>query len=140
MKEKEHYVIRIGESIVKVSQEVYYAYYQMQRQEQWQEEKKKDHNVLSYDALDDQETLGIESIVDVTAPTMDEILVAHELCQRVRDAIAWLPKAERDVIQAIYYKDLSEREVARSLGVSQNKIFKQRQRALAKLKMLLDNP
>lgn len=91
MKEKEHYVIRIGESIVKVSQEVYYAYYQMQRQEQWQEEKKKDHNVLSYDALDDQETLGIENVVDVAVPknriTMVDLSMRCEAADSLKNII-----------------------------------------------------
>ena len=95
-------------------------------------------NVLSYDALDDPETLGIENVMDVTAPTLEEVAEARELRDRVRHAVALLPRAERDIIRAIYYEELSERDVAESEGVSQNKIFKQRQKALAKLRLLLD--
>ena len=138
MADKEKYMIKIQGNLIEVSEDVYYAYFRMERQERWQEEKKVEHNVLSYDALDDPETLGIDNIMDVTAPTLEEVAEAHELRDRVRHAVALLPRAERDIIRAIYYEELTERDVAESEGVSQNKIFKQRQKALAKLRLLLD--
>lgn len=138
MADKEKYMINIQGQLIEVSEDVYYAYFRMERQERWQEEKKVEHNVLSYDALDNSETLGIENILDVTAPTLEEVAEAHELRDRVRHAIALLPKAERELIRAIYYEELTERDVAKGEGVSQNKIYKQRKRALAKLRVLLD--
>ena len=138
MAEKEKYLINIQGQLIEVSPDVYYVYFRMRRQEQWQEEKKKEHKVLSYDALDTGESQGIENIEDTTAPTMEEIVAAHELRDRVRSAIALLPKAERELIQAIYYNELSEREVAAREGVSQNKINKQLQKILSKLKRILD--
>ena len=97
-----------------------------------------EHKVMSYDSLDDQDMLGIENVVDVTAPTLEEIAEAHELRDRVRHAVELLPRAERELIRAIYYEELTERDVAEREGVSQNKVFKQRQRALTKLRLLLD--
>ena len=138
MAEKEKYLINIQGQLIEVSPDVYYVYFRMRRQEQWQEEKTKEHKVLSYDALDTGESQGIENIEDTTAPTMEEIVSARELRDRVRNAIALLPKAERELIQAIYYNELSEREVAAREGVSQNKINKQRQKILSKLKLILD--
>lgn len=138
MADKEKYLIKIQGKLIEVSEDVYYAYFRMERQERWQEEKKMEHKVLSYDSLDDQDMLGIENVVDVTAPTLDEIAEVHELRDRVRHAVELLPKAERELIRAIYYEELTERDVAERDGVSQNKVFKQRQRALAKLRLLLD--
>ena len=138
MADKEKYLIKIQGKLIEVSEDVYYAYFRMERQERWQEEKKMEHNVLSYDALDDPETLGIENVVDVTAPTLEEIAEGHELRDRVRHAVELLPKAERELIRAIYYEELSERDVAEREGVSQNKVFKQRQKTLSKLRLLLD--
>lgn len=138
MAEKERYVINIQGRLIEVSEDVYYAYFRMERQERWQEEKKMEHKVMSYDSLDDHEMLGIENVVDVTAPTLEEIAEVHELRDRVRHAVELLPKAERELIRAIYYEELTERDVAEREGVSQNKVFKQRQRALAKLRLRLD--
>lgn len=138
MADKEKYLIKIQGKLIEVSEDVYYAYFRMERQERWQEEKKMEHKVMSYDSLDDQEMLGIENVVDVTASSLEEIVEAHELRDRVRHAVELLPKAERELIRAIYYEEMTERDVAEREGVSQNKVFKQRQRALAKLRLLLD--
>ena len=138
MADKEKYLIKIQGKLIEVSEDVYYAYFRMERQERWQEEKKMEHKVMSYDSLDGQEMLGIENVVDVTASSLEEIVEAHELRDRVRHAVELLPKAERELIRAIYYEEMTERDVAEREGVSQNKVFKQRQRALAKLRLLLD--
>ena len=94
MADKDKYSIKIQGKMVDVSEDVYYAYFRMERQERWQEEKKEAHKVLSYDALDNQEMLGIENVVDVTAPTLEEIVEAHELREMVRHAVELLPKVE----------------------------------------------
>ncbi len=39
MAEKEHYIIGVKGKLVEVTPEVYYAYYRMKRQEEWQEKK-----------------------------------------------------------------------------------------------------
>lgn len=41
MADKEKYVIKIQGQLVEVSPEVYYAYFHMERQERWQEEKQQ---------------------------------------------------------------------------------------------------
>ena len=51
-------MIKIQGQLVEVSPEVYYAYFHMERQERWQEEKQQEHGVMSYDALDNAETVG----------------------------------------------------------------------------------
>ena len=138
MADKEKYFIPIEGKLIEVEENVYLAYFRMERNERWQEGKKGHHKVLSYDALDDGEILGIENIADVTALTMDEITYAHELRDKVRHAIALLPKAQRELIHALYYKELSEWEAAKRSGVSQNKIHKDRKKILEKLRLILN--
>ena len=58
---------------IEVSEDVYYAYYRMERQERWQEEKKQEHDVVSYDAMDNGETVGTEAIRDLEAPSIEEL-------------------------------------------------------------------
>lgn len=41
--------------------------------------------------------IGIGSVVDVTAPTLEEIAETYELRDRVRHAVELLPKAEGGV-------------------------------------------
>ncbi len=58
MAEKDKYIIKVEGKLVEVTPEVYYAYFRMERQERGQEEKKQQHDVISYDALDSFETVG----------------------------------------------------------------------------------
>lgn len=138
MADKKKYVIQIQGQLIEVSEDVYYAYFRMDRQERWQEEKKQSHDVVSYDALDNGEMVGLESIPDTTSPSLEEITIANELRDRIRHAVAALPKAERELIHAIYYEGMTEREYAQKYGISQMGANKQRRKILSKLKLFLD--
>ena len=54
--------------------------------------------------------------------------------ESLREALAQLTKEEYELIQALYYENISEREYAAKLGLSQRGLNKRRHRALAKLK------
>lgn len=138
MADKEKYMIKIQGNLIELSEDVYYAYFRMERQERWQDEKKLKHNVLSYDALDDGEMIGVESVADLTCSSMEELAIAKELSERLHKALAALPQAERNLIRAIYFEGQSEREYANQHGCSQNKVFKQRKKILSKLRLFLD--
>ena len=45
---KEKYLIKIQGKLIEVSEDVYYAYFHMERQERTQEEKKQRNEVMSY--------------------------------------------------------------------------------------------
>lgn len=138
MADKEKYMIKIQGELIEVSEDVYYAYFRMDRQERWQEEKKQDHDVVSYDALDNGETVGAEAIQDMNSPGMEELVIANELKERLHNVVAALPKPERELIQAIYFEDIPVSDYAKRVGLSHRGINKQRKRILSKLKMLLD--
>ena len=59
MADTEKYMIKVNGKLVEVTLEVYYAYFRMERQERGQEEKKAYNQVMSYDALDDEEKKAI---------------------------------------------------------------------------------
>lgn len=138
MAEKEKYVIKVQGDLIEVSKEVYYAYFRMERQERWQEEKKKEHNVLSYDALDNGEMEGRASIPDLTCFTLEDLIMVRDLHDRLHNAISVLPIEERNLILAIYFDGKSERDYANQQGCSQNKVYKQRKKILSKLRLVLD--
>ena len=138
MADKEKYMIKVQGNLIEVSEDVYYAYFRMDRQERWQEEKKQDHDVVSYDALDNGETVGSEAIQDINSPGMEELVIANELKERLHNIVAALPKPERELIQAIYFEDIPVSDYAKRVGLSHRGINKQRKRILSKLKMLLD--
>ena len=138
MADDQKYFIRLHGKEIEVSEVVYYAYYRMERQERWQEEKKQEHDVVSYDAMDNGETVGAEAIRDLEAPSMEELAIARELSEWLRHIVAALPKAERELIQAIYFEDIPVSDYAKRIGLTHRGVNKQRKKILSKLKLFLD--
>lgn len=138
MADKEKYIIKVEGKLVEVTPEVYYAYFRMERRERWQEEKKQEHNVVSYDALDDGETVGIEAMPDLTLPSMEESAMTKEIHEKLQRAVGALPKVERELIQAIYFNDLTENEYAVSSGLSQQVISYRLKKILSKLRAFMN--
>lgn len=138
MADKDQYIIRIHGDLIEVSRDIYYAYFHMERQERTQKEKQQRNQVLSYDALDNGDVVGLESIADISSPSMEERAIANEMRDRLHHAVAALPKAERELIRAIYFEGLTEKDYAKSSGLSQTGVSYRRRKILSKLKFLLD--
>lgn len=137
MANKEKYMIKIQGKLIEVSEDVYYAYFHMERQERTQEEKKQRNEVVSYDALDNGETVGLEAMPDMISPSLEELAMANEIKERLHRAINLLPKAERELIRAIYFDNKTETIYAREIGMSQTGVSYQRRKILSRLKDLL---
>ena len=138
MTDKEKYMIKVGGKLVEVTPDVYYAYFRMERQERWQEEKQQGHAVMSYDALDDGETVGVEVVPDLTTPSMEEAVMTREIHEKLHRAVDALPKAERELIQAIYFDGFTEKEYAVSSGLSQQGVSYRLRKILSKLRIFMN--
>ena len=138
MADKEKYMIKVEGKLIEVTPDVYYAYFRMERQERWQEEKQQGHAVVSYDALDDGETVGVEVVPDLTTPSMEEAVMTREIHEKLHRALDALPKAERELIQAIYFDGFTEKEYAVSSGLSQQGVSYRLRKILSKLRNFMD--
>ena len=112
MADKERYVIKVEGKLVEVTPDVYYAYFRMERQERGQEEKKQRNAVVSYDALDTEETIGVDTMPDLVAPSLEQQIVTREIYDALHRAVDALPRAERELIKAIYFEGLTEQQYA----------------------------
>ena len=138
MADKEKYMIKVEGKLVEATPDVYYAYFRMERQERWQEEKQQGHAVMSYDALDDGETVGVEVVPDLTTPSMEEAVMTREIHEKLHRALDALPKAERELIQAIYFDGFTEKEYAVSSGLSQQGVSYRLRKILSKLRIFMN--
>lgn len=135
MADKEQYIINVEGKPVEVTPEVYYD--RMARQERGQEEKKQRNGVFSYDALDTGETVGLETMPDSITPSVEEMLLSKELKACLHRAIDNLPRAERELIQAIYFNGMTEREYAKHVGISQAGVSHRLRKTLSKIRILM---
>jgi RNA polymerase sigma factor (sigma-70 family) len=116
MAEKKYY-IRVPEALVEVTEDVYTAFWTMDRHAKTLEEKDTRNHVFSYDALDTDDMLGAELFPDQSSSSMEDQVIAKMMAAKLRRCIALLPEEDRKLIQAIYYDGLSEREVAKRDGI-----------------------
>lgn len=91
-----------------------------------------------YDALDDGETVGMEVVPDLTTPSMEEAVMTREIYEKLHRALDALPKAERELIQAIYFDGFTEKEYAVSSGLSQQGVSYRLRKILSKLRIFMD--
>lgn len=124
--------------IMEVSEETYKSYYKERRRQKYIDECSKQNGEVSYDALDTDELLGEETLVDKHTD-VEEQVVRKMTLEEVRMAINRLTAEEQELIIALYVDGLTEREYAKRKGVYHNAIHKRKIRILAKLKALLEN-
>ena len=137
-KETKIYTIPVERTRIQVTREVYQAYYGFERHLRTLEEKDTRNGTVRYSDLDTEETLGEEMIPDLDAPAVETAAVTQVMRESLRKALAQLTKEEYELIQALYYENISEREYAAKLGLSQRGLNKRRHKALAKLKKILE--
>ncbi len=138
MADKERYIIKVAGKLVEVTPDVYYAYFRMERQERGQEEKKQRNSVISYDAMDTEETTGVEAMPDLIVPSLEQQVVSREIHDALHRAVDSLPKAERELIKAIYFDGLTEQQYATASGLSQQGVSYRLGKTLSKLKLFLN--
>lgn len=138
MADKEKYIIKVEGKLVEVTPDVYYAYFRMERQERGQEEKKKRNEVMSYDALDTREIVGVEAVPDLISPSMEEAAMTREIHEKLHRAVEALPKAERELIHAIYFDGMTTREYAKLSGLSQTGVSYRLRKTLSKLRTFMN--
>lgn len=132
MAEKEKYIINIQGELVEVSPDIYQLYFRMERQERTLEEKVQRHEV-SYDAMDNDETVGVEAFAD-DDPTPEEQAITQEIYDRLHRAIDALPKAERELIKALYFDDVKPEDYAKAIGMTVRGVNKRRAKSLLRIK------
>ena len=95
------------------------------------------HNLTSFEAIHEfrkMENLGNQDIlVDV-----EEIVINKMLLEKLRVCISQLSPKELYLIENLIYKEKSEREVAKTLGIAQQNINYHKKKLLKKLKKLLE--
>lgn len=75
---------------------------------------------------------------DLVANSPEDQLLANELVAQLRKCLAMLPRAERRLIEAIYFEGKSETEYAAEVKMSQPGVNRRRKKILSKIRKLLE--
>lgn len=70
---------------------------------------------------------------------VDEVVVKKMMLDKLRRCLDALSKAEMELITALFFDELTERQYSEKTGIPQKTVNDRRHRILAKLKKLLEN-
>ena len=124
--------------LLEVVREQYTDFYR--DKERWRYLKKLDtnHSLLSLEGFTDSEGNVIDFVVD-EAVDVAETVIHAAMVDRLKAALPLLSVSERALINAIFFEELSEREVGLRLGITQSIVNKRKAKILAKLRKIMEN-
>lgn len=137
MAEKKEYFIRVQGTLISVTYEVYQACHQMKRHEKTLYEKDQRNGLVSYNALDTDDVVGEESIPDRVSPSIEAVVEVNLLTEQLYQCIARLSETEQKLLQALFFEERTEREYAKTLGISQKAVNKRKKQVIEKLRSLM---
>ena len=124
--------------LLEVVREQYTDFYR--DKERWRYLKKLDtkNSLLSLDGFTDSEGKPLDFIADEAAD-IAETVVNAVMVDRLKAALPLLSDSEQELIQAIFFDGLSEREVGARFGITQSVVNKRKARILRKLRKIIEN-
>ena len=132
-------IITVSGQDVEVSEKVFAAYSQMDRQERYAEELLMAEREISWEYTR-EEGIHIETLENAE-PSAEEICIKHENVKMRAEQVKHLPVVfaqlnddEKRLIDALYFRGLGVREYAREIGVSHTRVRRERDCILEKLK------
>lgn len=148
MAEREKYYIGLNGQTFEVSRELYEAYYKGQRKEKYfTHDLKQEHTKVdketgemivvpsredSYERLLEAEKQFAEEAEDV-----EDAAVRAVMLERLNEALHTLTDEEAAIIHDLFYKEISEVELAKKLGIARTTLQSRKYKILEKLKKLL---
>lgn len=124
--------------LMEVSKSTYIEFYRLQRRQKYIDERSRDNKDISYDSLTTDEFNGEDILVD-DGESVEDQAVRNVTAEEIRFIISLLKPADQELVQAMFFGGLSERQYAEKCGVNRNAIHKRKVRILEELKKLLEN-
>lgn len=135
-KERDRYVLRMGDgTLVEVSREVYLEWYQSKRKERYQQERNRKHGVCSLNEL--EEKGGYYCMCPSVQDGLEEVALMSICRDKVRKALMKLPDSEIELMELLYFKEVTVTEAARIFGCCRKTIQNRHKRILRKLSQIM---
>ena len=120
--------------LMEVSKDAYKSFYKDKRRQKYLNERSDDNGDFSYDMLTTDE---FNILVDEVADTAGEA-EKNLLLDKLRLVIAGLSEDERQLLDALYYQGLTERDWSAQSGIPQKTINDRKKRLLIKLRKFFE--
>lgn len=131
------YFINLGYAVMETDEENYRSFHKERARERYLAKLDNDNQLLSYNALDNEEFQGSDIVLDSSEP-LDEQVIRKDLISKLLDIIDSLQDRDKVLIKNIFLAGLSERELSRITGVPLMTINNRKKRILKKIFLLLE--
>lgn len=129
------YIITIDGQDIEVNKAVYAAYSSADRRERYLYER-EEGLLLSLDRLE-EDKVPLDSLLDKLSESAEDVILAQMEAERLQVALDSLSPEERQLIEALVFGRVTEREYAARIGMSQKGVNKRRKKILQKLSAFL---
>lgn len=133
---RKNYYLPVNGKLIPVSREVYEEFYIHKRRERYLEERDMSKGLLYFSSYDTEDNNFIDYAED-KAVDVEKIVETGMIIKELYKALGGLNIDERELIEKIFFKEESIREIARNENVSHVAIQKRRNKILIKLKEIL---
>ena len=123
---------------MQVDEYTYKDYYKTRRRQKYLIEQAIKNGDISYDMLTTDECNG-ENILNSGIQDISETVIHKIMLDRLRGCLSFLSETDRQLLESIYFKEMSEREFSKISGIPQRTVNDRKRRILAKLKKYLEN-
>lgn len=140
MNNNKKFFIRVNRVLVEVPEEIYREHHKMERRARYIEERDLIQGKVLYSDMDTDEMTGEDMMPDLNAESVENVVLQRIAKGLLEDALAVLSNEELGIIEMLYFADdgggLSQREVAKIIGISQPAVHKRHEKIIKKLKKL----
>ncbi|MGO1580154.1 MAG: sigma-70 family RNA polymerase sigma factor [Peptoniphilaceae bacterium] len=141
MKEnKKNYYIFLEDTKVDVSEKVYKGYWQETNRENYLNRLDKENKLgcFSEFVLDGTDRSMEERLID-KAVDVEKLVAVKIQIEALNKALDKLSPEEREIIQALFFDEVPQRDLAKKLNISQGAVFRRKEKTLEKLKVFLED-
>ena len=128
------YFVCIQNTLLEVTEDMYMKHYRAIRRKKYLT-REVPYEILYYQSLDTDEILGEELLYDSSGLSIEDKAIHHIYADKLYSAMEQLTDEERDLLYRLYYQGLSERILAKQLGISQAAVHKRKEKILKQLRM-----
>ncbi len=132
------YFIPLHGMLMEVDEQQYYEFYKDKRRQKYLKEESLKNGEISYDMLTADEFKREKILVD-SELSVEQLAERNIIRDQLYNSLELLTLDERELIHAMFFEGVTEREYARRQGVYSNAVHKKKKRIIAKLRDLMKN-
>lgn len=134
---KDKHFIPVQGMLLEVDKETYTEFYRNRERERYLKKLDIENNLQSIEAFDSENNNGIDFIVD-TSKDIAEVVANKLIVDKLQECLSLLSSEEQKIIRQHYYDEISEVELGRMYGISQQAVSKRLKKIREKIKEMME--